>query len=193
MGAEIVERYAEKHLGKALFLGDATGNSRKTSATMTDWQIIAEAASKFRDPYVQRGLIQNTNITSGKTTYSNPLNRDAINNANRLLMDGTGRVRIYFLPESRYPSGGTAKSVGSLAFKTDGGFDVRNERKLERDIVRSHHADTFKYVCWYFDNNQGFWRHDKTTKPTTPTREERRNPFPKPWEVQDDTSMGFAF
>ena len=107
MTRHIEEKYAG-HEGFAVVLGDASGNQRRSSSDTTDWQIIGQSMKQFRQPVVYRGLISNTNLKTGQTTYSNPSQRDALQNANRVLMDGNGQVHICFLPESSLPSGGVA-------------------------------------------------------------------------------------
>lgn len=149
MARAIVEKY-KSHPTTAVFLGDASGNRRETSAGATDWQIIGEAVSEFREPVVIRGLISNFSLGDGDTKYSNPLNRDAWNNANRLLKDGNGLAHVALLPSSKLPSGGLAAAVAAAKFGSDGQLDIRNERKMDRDLVRSHFGDIFKYGTWYF-------------------------------------------
>lgn len=65
-------------------------------------------------------------------------------------MDGNKQVHICFLPESKYDSGGVAASLTSLGFLPNGEFDIKQERKLDRDIARGHYAATFRYFTWYF-------------------------------------------
>jgi len=148
MVREIEKRYLD-HKGRIIVLGDASGNQRRSSSTTTDWQIIGESMRKFINPMILRGLIANQNLKEGRTMYSNPAQRDALQNANRMLMDATGKMHVCFLPDSPLASGGVAGALTGLGFKADGGFDTRNERKMDRDIARSHFADTYKYFAWW--------------------------------------------
>lgn len=171
---DIIEKYNDHQHG-VLFLGDATGNSRKSSAVESDWQIIGRKVAKHYNTYVvKRGLLSSMDVRKGVYKYSNPLNRDAIINANRVLKDGNGLVHVCFLPSSKLESRGVAASVSNLTYKPDGSWNVASERKLNRDVPRSHFADTFKYVVWHFsppkETRGGGWADDKDR---TAAREER--------------------
>jgi len=148
---QIVDDYSE-HGTRVILLGDATANRMQSSAEATDWQIIARAARNFVNPIVIRGLISNLDVRKGVTRYSNPPNRDAINNANRLLMDGLRRAHVCFLPKSKLESGGAANAIASLSYLPNGAIDLSNERKDDKSAPRSHFCDTVKYVLWWHDN-----------------------------------------
>ena len=148
MVMEIEKKYLD-HMTQIVVLGDASGNQRRSSSTTTDWQIIGASMKKYREPIVHRGLIANSDFRSGVVKYSNPAQRDALQNANRMLMDATGKVQVCFLPESTLQSGGVASAITALGFKPDGTFDIRAERKMDRDVQRSHFADVYKYFAWY--------------------------------------------
>lgn len=184
----LVEKY-QSHDGRTIFQGDATGNSKKTSATKTDWDIIAEYSKHFKEAIIKRGPIANTDIKKGETKYSNPLNRDAVNNANRMLKDANGRVHICFLPKSKLSSKGTAASVAALRTKPNGDWDVKDERKLDKSVVRSHHADTFKYCCWFWKYHEAFLKGKIQTNVSPTTARE--------WAKEDQeynaNRTGFAF
>lgn len=149
MTQEIEDRYLD-HQAEVVVLGDASGNQRRSSSDTTDWKIIGESMQRFVRPIVYRGLVTKRNLKTGASTYSNPSQRDALQNANRVLMDGNSQVWVCFLPESKLDSGGVAASLTNLGFKANGDFDTKSEKKMDRDIPRSHFADTFKYFCWYF-------------------------------------------
>ena len=104
---------------------------------------------KYKQPIVIRGLIANSDLRSGITKYSNPSQRDALMNANRMLLNANMQVNVCFLPESPLLSGGIASALTALSFKADGSFDVKAERKMDRDIARSHFGDIYKYFSWY--------------------------------------------
>jgi len=144
-----IEAAYSDHPGKVIVLGDASGNQRRSSSTTTDWGIIGKSMKKFVQPIVKRGLIANSDLKAGITRYSNPAQRDVLQNANRMLMDANGQAWVCFMSESKYGSGGLAGSVSGLGFKADGTFDVREERKMDRNVARSHFGDTFKYFAWY--------------------------------------------
>lgn len=148
MTLELEERYIN-HEPTVVVVGDASGNQRRSSSETTDWLIIAESMRKYTQPIVIRGLIANSDLKGGETKYSNPGQRDALMNANRFLLNANGQVGVCFLPESPLQSGGIAGAVTALGFKADGSFDVKAERKMDRDIQRSHFADIYKYFAWY--------------------------------------------
>jgi hypothetical protein len=141
----------EGHTAGVLVLGDASGRSRVTASSDTDWDIIARAIKDMPNAEVMRGLEQSSNLKTGQVKYSNPDVRDTINVANKLLHDTEGRAKICFLPESEYKSGGCARSVAMLTTKPDGKIDKSADRREGTDVARSHFADTFRYVCWWFN------------------------------------------
>jgi len=145
---ELEERYVD-HQAPVIVVGDASGNQRRSSSETTDWRIIAESMKNYRQPIVIRGLIANSDIKAGVTKYSNPGQRDALMNANRALLDANGKVSICFMPESPLESGGVAGALTALGFKADGSFDTKAERKMDRDVQRSHFGDIYKYFAYY--------------------------------------------
>lgn len=148
MMRHLVEAYKD-HDGQIVILGDASGNHRHSSSDTTDWRIIGAESHAFKNVVVKRGLISNMDIKTGETTYSNPSQRNALQNANRVLQAANGRVLVCFLPESKLESGGIAASVSNLSFKPTGEFDTKEEKKSDRSVVRSHGGDTFKYFVWW--------------------------------------------
>lgn len=77
----------QHHKGPVHLYGDATGNSRKTSAINgTDWELIREHL---------RGTFQNLSDRSLKT---NPLERDRLNSVNTRLKNAAGEVRLLVDP-----------------------------------------------------------------------------------------------
>lgn len=188
MVAVIEERYLD-HQTKVIVLGDASGNQRRSSSDTTDWKIIGESMKQFVDPIVYRGLIQKRNMKTGTSTYSNPSQRDALQNANRVLMDGNKQVHVCFLPESGLESGGVASSLTGLGFKANGDFDTKAERKLDRDVARSHFADTFKYFCWYFKPPTTPSPHSEGQKSSKAQRIEKRRKA----RVKANRSSGYAW
>ena len=144
------ETYGDHQAG-LLVLGDASGRSRVTASSDTDWDIIAKSIKDMPNAEVMRGLVQNSDIKSGKVKYSNPDVRDTINVANKLLRNAEGKAKVCFMPESDYKSGGTARSVAMLTTKPDGRLDKSADRREGRDVARTHFADTFRYVCWWYN------------------------------------------
>lgn len=172
MVMEIEKRYLN-HDNYVVVLGDASGNQRRSSSTTTDWEIIGRSMQKFKMPVVKRGLISNHNFKEGRTMYSNPSQRDALQNANRMLMDAKRQVHVCFLPESKLASGGVAASLTALGFKADGTFDITAERKMDRTVPRSHFGDGYKYFAWYALPPQAFSNFEKNTIDRKTLREER--------------------
>lgn len=150
MMIELENRYLD-HEVEVIVVGDASGNQRRSSSETTDWLIIAESMKKYRIPIVIRGLIATQDLKAGITRYSNPGQRDALMNANRMLMNANGQVNVCFLRDSPLESGGIAAAITALGFKADGTFDTRSERKMDRDLPRSHFGDIYKYFAWYAD------------------------------------------
>jgi len=151
----VVRDYAEMHAAPIEIAGDAQGNSKTAASTETNWDIIRQYATKFSEPIVVPGLISNRKGSGGVTgeiKWSNPPVEDTLTAANRLLQNAEGQARMCFLPESDYPSGGTAASVAAVERKGSGKIDDRRDRSDDREKPRTHFFDTVRYVAWYFNN-----------------------------------------
>lgn len=147
--AMIVERLKDFN-GLLYVNGDATGNSMRSSATVTDWDIVRDFLDTSGiDFELQPGLIANLNESTGKMSYSNPSRGDTINLLNLLLRDNGGHTHMVLLPKSEYDSGGLAASIAAMKTKPDGSFDESCDKKEGRDVPRTHFQDTARYYAWW--------------------------------------------
>lgn len=108
------------------FYGDAAAGARKTSADMSDYQIIA-ADERF--------------VRAGRTIHypaSNPSVKGRVASVNMLLEDGTGRRRLYVDPRC-------ARLVEWLEFDT---WDETG-LALTKGGDRTHVTDALGYYCHY--------------------------------------------
>lgn len=145
----IYDEYKDHRAG-FIVIGDATGNSRDTRrAGITDYKIIAETLGEIHNCQIRRGLVINRgkSVKSGK--YSNPPKKDTIQECNKWLKDSDEIPHIFFMPKSKYVSGGCASSVASLKWKATGVVDEKPDSEDSRRTRRTHFADTFRYVVWY--------------------------------------------
>lgn len=155
---EIIKDYGGHVYGFDIF-GDATGNSEDTrNASVTDYTIIGDEFRGLPNVVLKQGLL----INRGKrgrgrrrgSRYSNPPVKLSIQHANSLLVRPDGTTGVVFLPQSRYESGGAAKSVRLLRYDAQGRVDESNDRSEGRAITRTHFADTFRYLTWYVTGGQ---------------------------------------
>ena len=146
-----VDKY-QGYQGNIIVNGDASGNSEKSSATTTDWAIVAEYLTNHGFNYeLQRGLVvtyPEPNDLDGKTKYSNPPRKDTFNLLNGLFVDNSGRIHLVLMPASEYESGGIAASVGAMITKPDGTWDERCDDKEGRDVPRTHFTDDIRYFAF---------------------------------------------
>jgi hypothetical protein len=150
------ESYENRHAGHVTIVGDAKGGTRDTRGGDTDWTIIRKYINDaFRNATVIPGLESNTNLKTGETTWDNPKRRDTINALNATLENAQGVVRMCFIEESEYDSGGAAASVGNIKTKPDGRVDERVDRREGKEVKRTHFFDTVRYMVWYFTDGFG--------------------------------------
>ena len=144
----LLEEYRD-HPAEMVITGDARGDTRDTRSRTSDWGIIREYARKLG-----AGVVPGTvsNMSGGNIKYDNPPKEDAIKLTNRVLQNSKGEIRICFLPQSQYESGGAAASVAALSRKPDGRIDDRMDRKEGKEVRRSHFADTVLYVVWFWQD-----------------------------------------
>lgn len=142
----------ESHMGGVVVLGDAAGNQSRSSASTTDWDIVAEELSTMYNVDVVRGIMSSTDTRSGRVKYSNPPIKASVVVANNMLFDAEGRVNVCFLPESKLLSGGVASSVSVMGWLPDGsGMDKKADRRTGKETVRSHHSDHFRYFAVHWN------------------------------------------
>lgn len=134
--------------GELYVNGDASGRAMRSSATVSDWDIVRDYLDTAGVRYVmQTGLI--VKFSGDGATYSNPSIGDTINLVNLLLRDNTGRVHLVFMPDSEYESGGVAASISEMKVKPDGTWDQTCDRKVGKDVRRTHFTDGVRYYAWY--------------------------------------------
>lgn len=160
---DLILEYYEDHRSGGVIVGDASGNAEDTrSVGVTDWSIIEQKLGSLHNMSVKKGLIVNRRKSSMRgrrrrsnekdklAKYNNPPLKDSIINLNRLLLDGRGYPSVLFLPESKYESGGAAKSCSYMKYKPDGRLDESNDKKSGREVVRTHYFATARYAAWHF-------------------------------------------
>lgn len=145
---EFIEEFGS-HAKEVMALGDTTGKNRDTRGEETDWDIIRELLERqFGEVTVIEGLEQR--VVAGRVRYDNPKKKDQINVANSVLLDGHKRPSACFLPDSRYDSGGVARSVSMIQRKPDGRIDDSVDRSEDRGQYRTHFLDVFMYAAYWF-------------------------------------------
>lgn len=148
---QIVDAYGPEgldHKRGGYVLGDAAGNHRNTiDPGKTDWTVIRNGFRPMLGMRIVPGLVRRWD--GKKATFSNPPKRDQVNRANTLLRDASGRVRVLFLPASKFASGGAARSVGRLKRDARGEIDSTPDRDPSHKATRTHFADGFMYVAYH--------------------------------------------
>ena len=111
--------------------GDATGDSRRSSASRTDWQIVGEFLNHHRDLY--------------KPAYhvgpSNPAVRDRVNCMNAKLLNQAGERRLAVDPRCKQ----LLKDFERVHWKTDPSGNTLNDID-KSDPARTHVSDALGYM-----------------------------------------------
>lgn len=158
----IMDKYGD-HRGGGVTFGDASGNAEDTrSVGRTDWSIINKTLGKIYNMTIRKGLIINKTRSNRRRSdhrkalarYSNPPLKESIQNMNSVMTDPYGNPGVVFLPESRYESGGVARSVATTVYKADGSVDESKDRESGRQVARTHFWDTTRYAIWYLSPPQ---------------------------------------
>lgn len=79
--------------------------------------------------------------------------------------------------------------MSGLKRKPNGDWDVKEERKEDKSVVRSHHADTFKYGCWYWKNHEAYLKGKVQTNVPSQTAKE----WAKEDREYEQNRTGYAF
>jgi hypothetical protein len=143
---ELIDRWGERHKGRILCYGDATGGARRTSAERSDWQTI-EAHLAVRWPDITIDV-----------NRSNPGVRDRLVTTNSRFMSANGNVRILLDPE-KAPQ--LKLDLESTTLKGNGDLSSGPEGKF------SHISDALGYlVCQRFASilyTDNYYEDDFTT------------------------------
>jgi hypothetical protein len=111
--------------------GDATGSSRKTSASRTDWQIIKE----FFGRNTERFKVQ------FRVPGANPPVKDRVNCLNARLCNYAGDRRVLIAPKCKE----LAKDFEQVGWKTDANGNALAELD-KSDGLRTHVSDALGYM-----------------------------------------------
>jgi hypothetical protein len=110
--------------------GDASADSRKTSGSRTDWQIIRVFFGRYPDRFKVQLRVPSQN---------GPV-KDRVNCVNAMLMNYAGQRRLYLTPDCR----GLAADFEQMAWKVDPHGTTLSELD-KRDPIRSHLSDALGY------------------------------------------------
>jgi hypothetical protein len=110
--------------------GDASGNSRNTSATRTDYELIREVFSE--EHLFQIQMLQNK---------SNPGVRDRINTVNNLLTTAAGSHRLLIDPKCKE----LIRDLRQVKWKRDGSGNPTGDLD-KSDHARTHASDALGYL-----------------------------------------------
>jgi hypothetical protein len=110
--------------------GDASGNHRRTSATVTDWALIRQFFSTWVGVYKP----------SFHTSTSNPAVRDRINCVNARLCNSLGECRLFINPACRE----LIKDLEQVAWALDSS-GVPTSEIDKSDPARTHCSDALGY------------------------------------------------
>jgi hypothetical protein len=111
--------------------GDATGDSRRSSASRTDWQIVREFFNRHRDRYT----------ASFQVESSNPPVRDRINCVNAMLRNQIGVRRLIVDPHCKQ----LMQDFERVHWKTDAHGNPLGEID-KSDPARTHVSDALGYM-----------------------------------------------
>jgi hypothetical protein len=110
--------------------GDATGSSRQTSASRTDWQIVKD----FFGRYTDRFKVQ------FRVPAANPAQKDRVNCLNARLCNYAGDRRVLIAPKCKE----LAKDFEQVGWKTDAAGNALAEID-KSDGLRTHVSDALGY------------------------------------------------
>jgi len=111
--------------------GDATGDSRRSSASRTDWEIVREFFNRHRDCF----------RVSFKVGSSNPPVRDRTNCVNAMLRNQAGYRRLFISPRSKQ----LIKDLERVQWKTDSNGNPLGEID-KSEPARTHTSDALGYM-----------------------------------------------
>jgi len=111
--------------------GDATGDSRRSSASRTDWQLVHEFFNQNRNSY----------RASFHIGLSNPPVRDRVNCVNAKLLNQAGDRRLLIDPRCKQ----LIQDLERVHWKTDANGNVLKDID-KSDPVRTHTSDALGYM-----------------------------------------------
>lgn len=121
---KILTQKYQNHKSGLIIYGDATGQSRDTSSSMSDYQIIHDAFKNF--PGFQL-----------KVKTSNPREKDRINSVNSKLQSYDGKRHVFIKPGLK----ALPKDFMNVIYK-EGTTDIDKS-----DLQYTHISDAFGYLC----------------------------------------------
>ena len=111
--------------------GDGTGDSRRTSASRTDWQIVREFLGRYRDRF-------NTTL---RINPSNPPVKDRVNCVNAMLRNQAGQRRLLIDPGCKQ----LIQDFERVHWKSDPNGNLLGDID-KSDPMRSHASDALGYM-----------------------------------------------
>jgi hypothetical protein len=120
---KLLTKKYENHKAGLIVYGDATGQSRDTSSSMSDYQIIADAFKNF--PGFQM-----------KIKTSNPREKDRVNAVNSKLQSYDGKRHVFIKPGIK----GLPKDMMNVVYK-EGTTEIDKS-----DLEYTHISDAFGYL-----------------------------------------------
>ncbi len=122
-----------RHIAGALTLdiyGDASGHQRRTSGTLTDWNLIRDFFSQLRGQAV----------VQIKADTVNPSVRDRVNVVNSRLQNAAGETRLYIDPKCKE----LIADLERVCWRTDS-FGQPTAELDKSDRMRTHLSDALGY------------------------------------------------
>jgi hypothetical protein len=111
--------------------GDATGETRRSSASRTDWQLVRDFFARHSDRY--RAVFQ--------VRSTNPSVRDRVNCVNARLRNQAGASRLVIAPRCKH----LIQDLERVQWKTDADGNAWNEID-KSDPARTHTSDALGYL-----------------------------------------------
>jgi hypothetical protein len=132
-------RRAEKYLARRTrwgpldvkVYGDATGDSRKSNASRTDWQIVRDFFNRNAHLYLMHRDVPS----------SNPPVKDRVNCVNAVIANAEGRRRLNVDPRCRQ----LIRDLEQVCWKTDSNGNMVSELD-HSDPTRTHMSDALGYL-----------------------------------------------
>jgi hypothetical protein len=132
---EFLERSRKYHTGVPLgvyIYGDPSGDSRQSSASRTDWQIVRDFFRRYSDRFQAQFRVPSAH---GRV-------KDRVNCFNALLRNHAGKIRMVLDTKCRE----LAKDLEQMSWQADPHGNPISELN-KSDPMRSHTSDALGYYC----------------------------------------------
>jgi hypothetical protein len=134
--APILLDRVKNHKAGVILVGDASGKSKRSSATENDYQIIMDV--------LRTGLVKGVTLRN-LTPEANPPIRTRVNIANAMLKDAAGHTHAWYNPKKCQKLKGDFERVVWKAGSGELDFD-------KSDPMRTHAADAWGYPTVHYGN-----------------------------------------